>query len=202
MSAFMPSVHWHFRLPTLHHPEASSLRRCQGPAWCVRTVCLMRRSDDACTSAHLPSHTIQGPGPSSTSRGRLAPSSAVTSLSSLGEAAWAMASAKNTGLFNHWACLTFFLIRKKKTFESFYLKFKCSPYMHLPVSQKEKWKMPGKHKLTIKPSLCAFMPPLTGYNRTCHLYPQILNFPDFISLDISPMKSFWRDACWCTENVQ
>ena len=147
MSAFMPSVHWHFRLPTLHHPEASSLRRCQGPAWCVRTVCLMGRSDDACTSAHLPSHTIQGPGPSSTSRGRLAPSSAVTSLSSLGEAAWAMASAKNTGLFNHWACLTFFLIRKKKTFESFYLKFKCSPYMHLPVSQKEKWKMPGKHKL-------------------------------------------------------
>lgn len=56
MSAFMPSVHWHFRLPTLHHPEASSVRRCQGPAWCVCTVCLMGRSDDACTSAHLPSH--------------------------------------------------------------------------------------------------------------------------------------------------
>ena len=55
----MPSAHCHFRLPTLHHPEASSLCSCQGPAWCVCTVCLMGGSDDTCTrytpaSSHHP----------------------------------------------------------------------------------------------------------------------------------------------------
>ena len=117
--------------PTLQHPDASRRCRCRG---LVCTHCpLTGGSDDTHTSGtpafsrQLPPiwaiRTIQAPGPSSSSRGRLAPSSAMTSLSLPGRSGLGHDLSQEHWPLQPLSMLDIFLIRKKKkTFESFYLK--------------------------------------------------------------------------------
>lgn len=114
-SASVPSARGHFRLPAC--PSVPTPRQA-GPAGAraLPGCTVSPHSHQAHTCFLTQTSTDLGLQPNPRAwplfllKGRLASLSAVTSLSSQGEAT----SPKNAGLFNHWARLKLFLIKKKR----------------------------------------------------------------------------------------